>query len=288
MNLTNMEEIKATVKAALKEDIGRGDITTQTFISASKNAKAVLLAKENCVLCGLSVVSLVFKTVDSRIKFKPLVKEGSRVEKGQVLARISGKAKSILSAERVALNFISFLSGIATKTRKFAEKVKPYPVKIMDTRKTIPGLRSLEKYAVRVGGGFNHRFSLDQMIMIKDNHLKVTGGYKGMLLEKEPLKIETEVANLQEFKEALKLKPDYIMLDNMNIRNIRRAVEIKNSSKVNSRIRLEASGGISLKNIKQVASCGIDMISVGELTHSIDSVDISLEIYPAFAVLPRP
>jgi nicotinate-nucleotide pyrophosphorylase (carboxylating) len=218
---------------------------------------------------------------DKNIKFKPMVEEGAFVKKGKIIAHIYGKTRSILTAERVALNFLSFLSGISTETRKFVDAVRPYKVKIMDTRKTIPGLRLLEKYAVRMGGAFNHRMRLDEMLLIKDNHLKVIKNYKalkGLLRKAKKYKVELEVKNLKEFKEALKLQPDIIMLDNMSIKNIRKAVQIRNKL-AHKAPKIEASGGIMLKNVKRIASCKVDMISIGALTHSVNSVDISLEIH---------
>jgi len=288
-------DIRGIVAFALKEDIGARDITTEMLIPRNKFVKAILIAKEDCLICGLSLASLVFKLQDKNIKFKPLVSEGKLVKKGRVIARIQGQAKGILTAERVALNFLSFLSGIASKTRRFVEEVKPYKVnpalsatkrrhivrkggvKIMDTRKTIPGLRLLEKYAVRIGGGFNHRLSLDEMILVKDNHLKIIKGYQGLFRFSRGCRVELEVKSLKEFQRALKLKPDIIMLDNMSLKDIKEAVRIKNSLPYPIP-KLEASGGITLRNVKQVASTGVDMISIGDLTHSVDSVDISLEI----------
>jgi nicotinate-nucleotide pyrophosphorylase (carboxylating) len=292
-------DIKGIVARALKEDIGARDITTEMLIPRNKLIKAILIAKEDCLICGLSLASLVFKLQDKNIKFKPLICEGKLVKKGRVIARIQGRAKSILTAERVALNFLSFLSGIATKTRRFVEEVKTYKVnpalsatkrrrivrkggvKIMDTRKTIPGLRLLEKYAVRIGGGFNHRLSLDEMILVKDNHLKIIKGYQGLFRFSRGCRVELEVKNLKEFQRALKLKPDIIMLDNMSIKDMRKAVEIRNHLPLTTYhlpLKLEASGNVTLRNIKNVASTGVDMISIGDLTHSVDSVDISLEI----------
>jgi len=281
-------EIKDIIRQALAEDIATGDITTRTFIPKNKTVEAVILAKESFVVCGLRVASLVFKTKDKNIRFKALVDEGERVKKGKVLARISGKADSILTCERVALNFLSLLSGMASKTRKFVEKIKPYKVKILDTRKTIPGLRLLSKYAVRIGGGFNHRLTLNEMVMLKDTHLKILH-LENKMQNFEPVikkirrkkEIEIEVRNLREFKLALKLNPDIIMLDNMKMKDIRKAVQIRNALATNPlhhSPKLEASGGINLKNVKQVAATGIEMISIGTLTHSVDSVDISLEI----------
>ncbi|RJP28708.1 MAG: carboxylating nicotinate-nucleotide diphosphorylase [Candidatus Omnitrophota bacterium] len=275
------QKIDSILRHALIEDIGKGDITTQLTIPKDKETEAVLLAKEDCVVCGLDIAGRVFKIVDSQLDFKTTVKEGRFVKNGKVLAKITGKASSILSAERVALNLLSMLSGIATKTREYAKEVEPYKVKITDTRKTIPGLRDLQKYAVRIGGGFNHRAGLDEMILIKDNHIKVTEGYSKLPSVPKGFKIEIEVQDLEEFKHALRFKPDVIMLDNMELEDMKSAVQIRNNTLFNShhpRTKLEASGNINLKNVKKVASCGVDIISIGELTHSIEAADISLEI----------
>ena len=282
MNYVNGHDLKQIVTSALKEDIGRQDITTQTLVSSKKYVNAVLLAKQDLVICGLGVAGLVFRTLDKNIKFRPKFHDGDLVKRNSGIARISGKARSILTAERVALNFLTLLSGIATETRDFVNAIKPYKARILDTRKTIPGLRILEKYAVRTGGGFNHRLALDEMIMVKDNHLKALGGYQGLrALKGKKYQVELEVANLKEFRQALDLKPDIIMLDNMNVLDMKQAVKIRNgrSTKPQQQApKLEASGNINLKNIKQVASSGVDMISIGALTHSLNSVDISLEI----------
>jgi len=286
------------VLSSLKEDIGKRDITTELTIPKDKRVKAVLLAKEDGVVCGLNVAAGVFKEIDKKIKFKPMVLEGQPVKKGKIIARIEGRAQSILTAERVALNFLSLLSGIATKTREYVDRIKPYKVdlalvrkggvKIMDTRKTIPGLRELQKYAVRVGGGFNHRFRLDEMVLIKDNHIQVIGRRLWVIGLKEirnrilpRTKIEVEVKNLKEFRQVLKMNPDIIMLDNMDIEDIKKAVQIKNHlSPITYHLspKLEASGGITLANVKKVAATGVDMISIGELTHSLKSMDINLEV----------
>ncbi len=291
MNYINDFELNDVVNGALKEDVGRRDITTKLIIPKNKLAKAVLLAKQDCVICGLGIASLVFKTQDKNIKFRPLFSDGELVKKGKSIARISGRAASILTAERVALNFLALLSGISTQARKFVDAVKPCKVKIMDTRKTIPGLRILQKYAVRIGGGFNHRMSLDEMVLVKDNHLKVLNPKSQIPNPKQipnksqipNLDFEIEVTNLKGFKEALKLKPDIIMLDNMSIADMKEAVKIRDRRPPSRQAakpptRLEASGGITLKNIKQIAATGVDWISIGALTHSVSSVDISLEI----------
>ncbi len=277
----DLEKMDRIARQALIEDIGRGDITTKLTIPVDKQAEAIILAKEAFVACGLQVAERVFKIADSGITFKALVKDGQRVKSGKKIARVSGKAASILTAERVALNLLSMLSAVATKTREYVLQVKPYKVKITDTRKTIPGLRDLQKYAVRVGGGYSHRMGLDEMILIKDNHIKVTDGYDRLPSVPKGFKIEIEAQNLDEFRHALRFKPDVIMLDNMDLSAIKQAVKLRNSTEFKSHhppTKLEASGGVDLKSIRKIASCGVDIISIGDLTHSINSVDIGLEI----------
>ena len=277
----NAERLEAIVRHALIEDIGRGDITTQLTIPKEKMIKAKILAKEDFLLCGIIVAEKVFKSVDSSIEFVRKIQEGRSVKAKKAIAVISGKASSILTAERVALNLLSLLSGIATKTREFVNEIEPYKTKITDTRKTMPGLRELQKYAVRIGGGHNHRIRLDEMILIKDNHIKATDGYSKLPSVPKGYKIEIEVQNLEEFKHALYFKPDIIMLDNMKIEDIKEAVKIRNGTEFKSHhlpSKLEASGGIDLKNIKEYAATGVDIISVGELTDSVKSVDMSLDV----------
>ncbi len=277
----NQEKLDYIVRHALIEDIGKGDITTQLTIPKDKDIEAKLIVNEDCIVCGLSVAEKVFKTVDSGILFEPLVKEGRNAKKGKTIVKLKGKASSILTAERVALNLLSMMSGIATKTREYVKNIEPHKAKITDTRKTMPGLRELQKYAVRLGGGYNHRMSLDEMILIKDNHIKVTEGYSRLPSVPKGFKIEIEVQNLDEFKHAIYFKPDVIMLDNMDIEDIRKAVKIRDQIKFDShhpKTRLEVSGGVTLKNIKEMASTGVDIISVGELTHSVKATDISLDI----------
>ncbi|MDD4953764.1 MAG: carboxylating nicotinate-nucleotide diphosphorylase [Candidatus Omnitrophica bacterium] len=278
MEYNNNLEINGLITAALKEDIGSHDITTELIIFGDKTVRAVILAKEDCVLCGLGVASLVFKAQDEAIEFKSLAKEGSQVKKGTVLAEISGNARSIMTAERVALNFLAHLCGIASKTREFVLAVSPYKVRILDTRKTLPGMRILQKYAVRIGGGFNHRMHLDEMILVKDNHLKAIGGYKALQKITCGLQVELEVKNLKEFRAALKLNPNVIMLDNMNVTQIKKAVKERDRLCKDNLPKLEASGGANLKSVKKIASTGVDFISVGELTHSVRAIDLSLEI----------
>lgn len=277
----DLERLDVIIRRALIEDIGKGDITTQLTIPKDKMIKARVVAKEGCIICGMKVAQRVFQISDKDIKFETLVKDGQAVKKGKALANLQGLASSILTAERVALNLASMLSGIATKTREFVKQIEPYKVKITDTRKTIPGLRELQKYAVRIGGGHNHRMGLDEMVLIKDNHIKVTDGYTKLPSVPKGFKIEIETQNMEEFKHALRFKPDVIMLDNMGIKEIKEAVRVRNKTEFTSHhppTKIEASGGIDIKNVRKIAAAGVDMISIGELTHSFASADLSLEI----------
>lgn len=282
MDLTlNQEKLDYIVRHALIEDIGRGDITTQLTIPKDKKIDSEIKVKEDCIICGMQVAEKVFKVIDNTIKFEALVKDGRAIKSGKTIARISGNAASILSSERVALNLLSMLSGIATTTRKYVEQIEPYKTKITDTRKTLPGLRDLQKYAVRVGGGHNHRMGLDEMILIKDNHIKVTEGYEKLPSVPKGFKIEIEVQNLDEFKHALYFKPNVIMLDNMKLEDIKEAVKIRNNTEFKSHhlpTKLEASGGVDFDSVKKIAATGVDIISIGALTHSVKAIDMNLEV----------
>lgn len=294
----NRDKVLPIIKSALKEDIGRGDITTNLLFPRDRQIKAVIVAKEKGIVAGLEVAALVFKSLDCRIVFKRLLIDGEEVARGKSLAYVRGSGKGILAAERTALNFLGRLSGIATQTNNFIKKVVPYDVKIIDTRKTTPNLRYLEKYAVRVGGGHNHRLGLYDQVLIKDNHLFVvrsaSGGspvYRKKILEeiiekirqKKPkeMKIEVEVRNLQELKQALLAKPNIIMLDNFSLKDIKKAVKMRYAIR-NTKYeipQLEVSGRVNLNNVRQIAATGVDRISVGSLTHSAKSLDLSLEVY---------
>lgn len=269
------------VKLALAEDVGPGDITTKAIIPAGEKAKAVVRAKEDGVIAGLFAAREVFRHLDRRINFSPKVKDGKFVKKGTVIAVVSGPARGILTGERVALNFLQHLSGIATLTRLFKLRVTGYGlrVKILDTRKTIPGLRVLEKYAVKIGGGVNHRMGLHDAVLIKDNHLKLAGGVKkaveGIRRQYGAKKaIEVEAKTIAEVKEAVKAGADRILLDNMSSKALRQAVRLCRKA----RIKTEASGGVNLKNVRAIAGTGVDFISIGALTHSAPALDISLKI----------
>ncbi len=266
------------LEAALAEDLGCGDVTTAALVSPSVDGHAQVIAREPLVLSGRSVFSRVFQILDPEVQITTHFDDGNWVAANTTFLEIHGKLASILSAERVALNLLQRLSGIATYTRKFVEAVKDYPVQIVDTRKTTPLWRNLEKKAVRDGGAANHRFGLFDGILIKDNHIAACKGIKEAVSKARKschhlLKVEVEVENLDQFKEALEAGADAIMLDNMSPEDIRAAVTM-----ARGRVILEASGGITLDNVREYAKSGVDLISLGTLTHSAPAVDISLEI----------
>ncbi|MEO0005774.1 MAG: carboxylating nicotinate-nucleotide diphosphorylase [candidate division WOR-3 bacterium] len=267
--------INELIKAALEEDIGSGDVTSRLLIPEKQKATAHIVARSTGILAGIKICGQVFKAVDRRIQFEPFYLDSSRFRRGAVLARVSGPARSILAAERTALNFIRHLSGIATQTAKFVSRIKGTKAVILDTRKTLPGWRQLEKYAVRCGGGKNHRQGLYDMILIKDNHLALVGSVEEALARcrESRLPVEIEVKTIDELRAALAAGAKRIMLDNMTVPQLRRAVQI-----TAGQAKLEASGGITLKNVQAVARTGVDYISVGALTHSAPAADISLEI----------
>jgi len=273
----NFLKVRDIVRNALLEDIGSGDITSQ-LIDVKKRGSGYFLAKEPLVLCGTDVAKLCFEELDSKIKIDFTAKDGDLVKKGEKFGTITGSLRNILTGERVALNFLQRLSGISTITKEFVKIVSRYGVKILDTRKTTPLLRDLEKYAVRVGGGFNHRFNLSDGILIKDNHIVAANGIANAVklakTKKTALvKIAVEVKNVKELKEALKSGVDHIMLDNMSEKEVAMAISI-----VNHAVTIEVSGGINIKNIENYAKLKPDFISLGCITHSARSVDISLEL----------
>lgn len=270
--------IDKIIEQALLEDIGTGDITTESIIPSNLKAKGIIKTSEGGVVAGLDIAFLVFVKLDSEICFQPKIKDGNKILPGEILGEITGPARTILKGERVALNFLQRMSGIATITSKFCQQVKDFPVRIFDTRKTTPGLRILEKYAVRMGGGHNHRFGLYDAVLIKDNHIAVAGGIKSAVnsVRKQishTVKIEVEVENLSQFQEALKVQVNIIMLDNMDLETMKEAVKL-----VKGKALIEASGGITLEKVKEIAQTGVDLISVGALTHSVKALDISMEI----------
>lgn len=270
--------IRKLIQLALEEDISTGDITTATALTGEEAGKAEALAKSEIVVAGIDVFREVFFFLDNSIQFTGCCKDGQVVKKGGVLAEVSGKLSSILTAERVALNFFQRMCGIATLTKQYVDEIKGTQAKILDTRKTMPGLRYLDKYAVMVGGGTNHRHGLYDGVLIKDNHITAAGGISKALSRvrgrlPHTLKVEIEVKNLQELDEALVSGADIIMLDNMGIEDMRKAVTI-----VGGKVPLEASGNVTLANVRQIAETGVDFISVGALTHSVPASDISLRI----------
>ncbi|MGB7061694.1 MAG: carboxylating nicotinate-nucleotide diphosphorylase [Candidatus Zixiibacteriota bacterium] len=271
-------EIKHLIRLALSEDIGSGDVTSEALLQNRLAGKAIIVAKQEGVLAGLSVARMVFRAVNPRVVFQVLRQDGDRIKKRTKVASIQGNTKGILSAERTALNFLQKLSGIATLTAKYVEEIKGTKAKILDTRKTTPGLRVLEKYAVKAGGGENHRMGLFDMILIKENHIKASGGVSQAIMRARSKcpkeKIEAEVRNLSEVREAIKSRPDWIMLDNMRSDQMRKAVRmIRSASRA---IKIEASGSVNLKNVRKIALTGVDFISVGALTHSAPALDMSL------------
>jgi nicotinate-nucleotide pyrophosphorylase (carboxylating) len=262
------------IEAFLKEDIGERDITTEAVVPENHTSKAIILTKAEGVVAGHIFAKEIFKHLDRGIQYEELRQDSKRVIKGDVVATIVGKSRAILTGERVALNILQRLSGIATLTRSFVEAVEGTGVKILDTRKTSPGLRSMEKYAVKMGGGHNHRFNLSEMALIKENHIAIAHSIKEAVKRvrsQSNRPIEVEVRNMEELKEAMEASIDRIMLDNWDIESIKHAVSL-----VNKRTPLEVSGNMTVEKAREVAKTGIDFISVGAITHSFKSLDMSL------------
>ncbi|MBI3609466.1 MAG: carboxylating nicotinate-nucleotide diphosphorylase [Nitrospirae bacterium] len=272
--------IRDIVSRALGEDIGSGDLTTRLLFPKSIQAEAAIRVKQEAILAGLPVAEAVFRKVDPKLKFKPLARDGDRVEPGTIVARVKGDGRFLLKGERVALNFLQHLSGIATLTAQFVEAVRGTKVTILDTRKTTPGLRALEKYAVRMGGGQNHRMNLSDGILIKDNHIALAGSLRNAVQAAKRkasrgLAVEVEAADLSEVEAALAAGADIILLDNMSIPQLKEAVSL-----IHGRARTEVSGGVHLHNIREIAATGVDFVSIGALTHSAPAVDINMDITP--------
>lgn len=274
--------VNRLIEEALSEDIGRGDVTTDSIVPENLLSNARIVLKGEGLVAGLEISGLVFHTVNEGIQFLPRVAEGVFLPPGTVVAMVSGSVQSMLKAERVALNILQRMSGIATRTRQFVDAVTGTRAKITDTRKTPPGLRALDKMAVRLGGGFNHRFSLDEMVLIKDNHVAAAGGISAAVerclssIRSRNLKlsVEVEVKTLDELEEVMKFKGIHrILLDNFPVPDLRKAVAV-----VNGGVEIEASGGITLDTVREIAETGVDYISVGALTHSSPAVDFSLEL----------
>jgi nicotinate-nucleotide pyrophosphorylase (carboxylating) len=273
------------VRAALREDIGSGDATTLATVPEGLIASAVMVPREPLVVCGLELAEAVFHEVSSAIEIQRSSHDGERATRGQTLLRLRGPARGLLTAERVALNFVQRLSGIATLTSRFVDAVAGTSARILDTRKTTPGLRALEKYAVTQGGGVNHRFGLYDRILIKDNHLEalrleppnaIEAAVRRARAQYPQLEVEVETDNLEQVQQALLARADYILLDNMTIEDLRAAVWL-----VNGKAKTEASGGVSLPTVRAIAETGVDFISVGGLTHSARASDIALDFEPS-------
>jgi nicotinate-nucleotide pyrophosphorylase (carboxylating) len=280
--LSNKLQIEEIIDRALAEDLGKGDVTSAALITGDRRGTGLIVAKKEGILAGINVAKQVFHRVDPELKVDVLLEDGAQIKPGSKVANVSGSIASILKAERVALNFLQHLSGIASETNRYVEAVKGLPVRIMDTRKTTPGLRVLEKHAVKVGGGENHRMSLGDGILIKDNHLAALRS-QGLNIKQivararqnspQRLPVEVEVGTVPEALEAVEAGADTVMLDNMNLEDMRKAVK-----SIRGRALVEASGGIVLDNVRAVAETGVDFISIGALTHSARALDISLEL----------
>ena len=285
--------VEDQVRAALNEDLGRaGDITSQATIAPELSATAELNVREDGVIAGMALAAAAFRLMDPSIAFEAFVADGDRVSPGTVLARVSGPARAMLSAERVGLNFLMHLSGVATYTATFADEIAHTPARVCCTRKTIPGLRALEKYAVRMGGGSSHRYGLDDAILIKDNHIAVSSGVAGAVRAARAfaghlVRVEVEVSTLEELEEALEAAPDVILLDNMGPELLRRAVEINRDCAGLSdeayaadprRVKLEASGNVNIGTIRAIAETGVDYISTSKITMAAPTLDIGLDI----------
>ncbi len=269
---------KKLIEIALAEDIGAGDITTDRLMEADAGGSGYRVAKESLVIAGLIIVKTVFKELDADIQFQSEYKDGDLVEKGAVILEMKGNLRALLKGERTALNFLQRLSGIATNVRTYADEMAGAKARLVDTRKTIPGFRSLEKYAVRVGGAFNHRMALYDGVLIKDNHIAACGGIKEAVSKirdhvSHLVKIEVEVSDFDELNEALEAKSDVIMLDNMNVDEVGKAVSI-----IDGRAIVEVSGSVRIEQLKELAATGVDIISSGALTHQARAVDISMRI----------
>lgn len=276
--------IDEVFRIAILEDIGKGDITSEIVVPEECNAVAQIICKENLILAGMPFIKRFFSILSSALSLQPdnlwfeeHYRDGDFIEKGNAIATLKGNARLLLAGERTSLNLLQRLSGIATFTGEFVKKIKDLPVKILDTRKTTPGLRFMEKYAVRIGGGHNHRFALYDAVLIKDNHIKIAGSVREAVLKAKKFciyqKIEVEVKSIEELEEAINAGAEIVMLDNMDIETMKKAVSI-----AKGRVLLEASGGVNLENVRDIALTGVDFISIGALTHSARAVDISMKI----------
>lgn len=280
LNGLDFEAIKPLVDHALAEDVGSGDITTNSLVPFGLKAKATMVSKSSGIIAGLALAEYIFRSLDHDILWKTFVNDGNHIAKGGLILEVSGSYRALLTGERLALNFLQRMSGIATMTANYIHGLDRSDVKILDTRKTVPGLRLLDKYAVKMGGGTNHRFGLYDMALIKDNHIKVAGGIsKAVLQVKRSIPagtlVEVETTTIEEVKEAIAVGADIIMLDNMDNNTMSACVKI-----IDKRAKVEASGNITLERLKEVAATGVDFISIGALTHSVQALDISMNIEP--------
>ena len=280
------KEIDRIVLQALNEDASHNDITTNALVARNAVAQGYIVFQEKGILCGLEFVRRVFRQLDKAVKIYSPFKDGDDIPKNSKIIFLKGKTRVLLTGERTALNFLGYLSGIATQTHHFVQKIQPLKTKILDTRKTTPTLRRLEKYAVQCGGGVNHRFGLNEMIFIKDNH-RPRGGLSRWFPQPQMIRdlkkkikkpIEIEVDNLEQFKQALAACPDVILLDNMSVRQMRKAVALVKKIKPRQRPLLEASGGVTLRTVRAIARSGVDRISIGALTHHHRAIHVSMEI----------
>jgi len=283
--ILNVSAFQQLLQSFLTEDLGAGDVTTNCTIPMQQRALGEVVAKAPLVLAGIDLFGEVFRLLDANTKIEIALQDGQQINPGQIPARVTSTARALLTGERTALNLLPRLSGIATITRRFVDAVAGTGAQILDTRKTTPGLRALEKYAVLVGGGKNHRKDLAEAVLIKDNHVRLAGGVTAALQGAQAAAgrvawIEVEVTTLEELCEALRQAPDVILLDNMSPELVRTAVEQVHAANAQRTIRTEASGGITLANVRNFAEAGVDWISVGALTHSAPSIDISFEIKP--------
>ena len=278
MNKKELESAEHLINLALEEDVASGDITTDNLIPAESRKKAFMVAKADGVIAGLPVAEMVFRKLDKDLKWEPEITEGSRVKKGDIIVRFESTYRALLTAERTALNFFQRMSGIATMSGLYADAVKDSKTIILDTRKTLPGFRMLDKYAVKTGGASNHRIGLFDMVMIKDNHIDIAGGITAAVNQIKNkiapgIKIEVETTSLEQVHEALEAGADIIMLDNMDNATMTKAVQ-----QINGKAKVEASGNMTLERLKEVAATGVDYISIGALTHSVQALDISQRI----------
>jgi nicotinate-nucleotide pyrophosphorylase (carboxylating) len=278
MDIHVSPQIERLIRDALDEDIGAGDLATMATVSADTQGKGLFRAKKEGIVAGLVLLDRIFYFIDHKVVVRVFTKDGTQVQEGTVVAEAEGPVRALLLAERTALNFLQRLSGTATLTRKFVDAVKDFPCRVLDTRKTTPGLRTLEKYAVRMGGGTNHRIGLYDAALVKDNHIEATGSIAEAVKavrRHAPFmaKVEVEASNLKQVQEAIDARADVIMLDNMTIAQMAEAVRL-----VNKRAAVEASGGITLATIREVAATGVDFISAGALTHSAPVVDFNMKI----------